>query len=379
MVDFALTLPAVDPKRIALMGVSLGGVLAPRSAAFEKRLAALIANDGVYDYGAAQLASAPPDQRADAVRMIRADHAPEMDAALDALMKSSPTARWAFTHGMYATGTSTPRSYLAASLAFNVRDGVAEAIACPTLVCDAEGDLFFKGQPQELYDHLTWPENDDRIYRGGGGWRSLSGWRRDLRAKIRECHADEPDALRRRENRPDQVEGDLMQFVPGCDCCFHRSATGGNLEVSPFDFHGDGSAPDAISSGQSFVKPVVNASESQAAGSNLRPLLLRKNQVIVQHYLFFDRSALHRKDLSTRSQSRIEGRREIVASDIGDRTMKKTLLGVFSSVRFTHAYSLSAIEEMRLRTSAAQHAMRTSSRRPPLDAWLELILFPRSS
>jgi len=53
-----------------------------------------------------------------------------MDAALDALMRSSPPSRWAFTHRMSATGTSTPRSYLAASLAFNVRNGVAEAIAC---------------------------------------------------------------------------------------------------------------------------------------------------------------------------------------------------------------------------------------------------------
>jgi hypothetical protein len=35
-----------------------------------------------------------------------------MDAALDAIMKSSPTAGWAFTHGMYATGTSSPRAYL---------------------------------------------------------------------------------------------------------------------------------------------------------------------------------------------------------------------------------------------------------------------------
>ena len=32
---------------------------------------------------------------------------------------------------------------------------VAEAITCPMLVCDPKGDLFFKGQPQELYDHLT--------------------------------------------------------------------------------------------------------------------------------------------------------------------------------------------------------------------------------
>ena len=52
-------------------------------------------------------------------------------------------------------GAPTPRAYLAKCLAYNLRNGVAESIACPTLVCDAEGDLFFKGQPQELYDHLT--------------------------------------------------------------------------------------------------------------------------------------------------------------------------------------------------------------------------------
>jgi hypothetical protein len=37
----------------------------------------------------------------------------------------------------------------------DLRNGIAEAISCPTLVCEAEGDIFFKGQPQELFDHLT--------------------------------------------------------------------------------------------------------------------------------------------------------------------------------------------------------------------------------
>ena len=155
VVDWVLEQPGVDPKRIALMGASLGGVLAPRAAAFEPRLAAMIANDGVYDYAESHLAAVPPAQRAIFLKMVQAESAPAIDALLEAAMKSSPTARWAFTHGMYATGAKSPRAYFAKTLAYNVKDGVAEKIRCPTLVCDAEDDLFFKGQPQQLYDHLT--------------------------------------------------------------------------------------------------------------------------------------------------------------------------------------------------------------------------------
>jgi dienelactone hydrolase len=155
VVDFLLQQPSVDPKRIALMGISMGGELAPRAAAFEKRLAALIANDGLYDYAAPQMAMVPPEKRAAFESLLRAEHAPVVDQMLDATMKQSPTARWAFTHGMYSTGTTSPRAYLARMLDFNLKNGVAEKISCPTLVCDAENDLFFKGQPQQLYDHLT--------------------------------------------------------------------------------------------------------------------------------------------------------------------------------------------------------------------------------
>src|SRR5271154_1762412 len=109
VVDFALTLSGIDPERIALMGVSLGGELAPRAAAFEKRLAALIANDGLYDFAAPVLARVPPDQRADFEQMLKADQAPALDQALAGVMKESPTARWAMTHGMYVFGVSTPR------------------------------------------------------------------------------------------------------------------------------------------------------------------------------------------------------------------------------------------------------------------------------
>jgi acetyl esterase/lipase len=156
VVDFALKQKGVDPRRIALQGVSMGGYLAPRAAAFEPRLAACIANDGVYDNGAPYLAQIPPGQRQVFLSMVKAPPGPSpLDGILAGMMKNSPVARWAFTHGMWALGAKTPREYLAKSLEYNLRDGVAERIRCPTLVCDAEGDLFYKGQAQALYDHLT--------------------------------------------------------------------------------------------------------------------------------------------------------------------------------------------------------------------------------
>src|SRR5262249_50701851 len=47
VVDFAVTLPHVDPARIALSGWSLGGYFPPRAASGESRIAACIADPGL--------------------------------------------------------------------------------------------------------------------------------------------------------------------------------------------------------------------------------------------------------------------------------------------------------------------------------------------
>ena len=64
VVDYVLGLPTVDPERIALLGISFGGYLAPRAAAFEHRLAACIANGGVFDFMAPRLPSGMSRQAA---------------------------------------------------------------------------------------------------------------------------------------------------------------------------------------------------------------------------------------------------------------------------------------------------------------------------
>nr|WP_257019407.1 hypothetical protein [Streptomyces sp. TLI_235] len=134
----------------------MGGLLAPRAAAFEHRLAALIAVDGVYDLGAISVRHIPGD-REEAERRLRADSDPRLDARFQQLTATDATARWAINHGMYAMGVDTPRAFSASYLGYTLRDGIAEQIRCPTLVCDAAEDEFFKGQPRQLHDHLTAP------------------------------------------------------------------------------------------------------------------------------------------------------------------------------------------------------------------------------
>ena len=50
-VDYLETRADVDPKRIGIMALSLGGYYAPRAAAFEKRFKCAVAWGAIYDYG----------------------------------------------------------------------------------------------------------------------------------------------------------------------------------------------------------------------------------------------------------------------------------------------------------------------------------------
>ncbi len=161
VVDFALGLDGVDPSRVVLLGISLGGVLAPRAAAFESRLAAVVAVDGVYDAGSAVTGLLPWD-RDEIVRRANAAEDPEFDAILAAGREASSTLRWACDHGRYVLGAATDREFIAKYLEYTLENGVAEKIACPTLVCEAADDLFFAGdtetEPRRLYDHLNAPK-----------------------------------------------------------------------------------------------------------------------------------------------------------------------------------------------------------------------------
>ncbi|MFF8919042.1 TIGR03086 family metal-binding protein [Streptomyces sp. NPDC015032] len=153
VLDFAMALPGVDAKRIAVFGASMGGYLAPRAAAFDRRIAAVVTLDGVFDLG--DISTAPLAlPRDEAERRLRAAHDPALDAVIETVMAATPTLKWAIEQGMFAMDADSPRAFCAAYLDYHLRDGTAERIACPVLVCSGEDDGFFKGQPEKLYDHL---------------------------------------------------------------------------------------------------------------------------------------------------------------------------------------------------------------------------------
>jgi alpha-beta hydrolase superfamily lysophospholipase len=151
VLDFLLERPYVDPARVALLGVSMGGLLAPRAAAYEPRVSALIALDGVYDMGRLVTAAFGGDVAAAREGLAH----PGAGEQLRDLMARLPVMRWAFTHGPWAMGADSPAAFALALLDYHLRDGVAERVACPTLVCSAPGDFAFDGQPEALYEHLT--------------------------------------------------------------------------------------------------------------------------------------------------------------------------------------------------------------------------------
>ena len=151
VVDWLLQHPSVDPDRIALIGLSLGGYLAPRAASGEHRLAACIADSGFYDLFDSAVSRIPaplrgqiPDGNATAVRMV--------EGLMDARLKK-PTEGWALRRVLYVNGVDTMIDYIRQEKDYTLK-GHAEQITCPTLVCHAEGDDI-AAQAPDLFDALT--------------------------------------------------------------------------------------------------------------------------------------------------------------------------------------------------------------------------------
>lgn len=141
VVDFAVNYPLVDADRIALSGWSLGGLLAPRGAADEPRIAALIADPGTWSIadGFRRVIIQKFGVPAEAVADLGALDQKLIDT-MDAFIRSNPVLNWKVVQrGFWVHGVDSLSAFLASAELFTMR-GHAERIQCPTLITQAEND-----------------------------------------------------------------------------------------------------------------------------------------------------------------------------------------------------------------------------------------------
>ena len=145
VVDYALTRPEVDAKRIAIQGISQGGYWVPRAVAFERRIAAAIADPGVVDVSTSWTASLPPPM----LELLKAGRKTEFDGFLAKAL--SPAARSYLNFRMRPFGFTSYYDTYSALSEYNLR-AVANQIRCPLLITDPANEAYWPGQSQELYN-----------------------------------------------------------------------------------------------------------------------------------------------------------------------------------------------------------------------------------
>ncbi|WP_256105768.1 S9 family peptidase [Streptomyces sp. ODS05-4] len=156
IVDWLTARDDVNPDRIALTGFSLGGVLAPRAAAFERRLAAVVAGPGVvapWNAFPSEIREVLAPTKEETNRIWNDEAAPDIPKSdyftLNKRFEPYDAAvmRQA-RQGELFTDFWTPARVL---VDMDISK-VAGRIQCPALVVDFEDDQFFPGQARTLYD-----------------------------------------------------------------------------------------------------------------------------------------------------------------------------------------------------------------------------------
>ncbi|MEZ5171540.1 MAG: hypothetical protein R3A49_12470 [Acidimicrobiia bacterium] len=89
VIDFLVARDDVDPQRVALHGISQAGYWVPRAAAFEHRLAAVVADPGVVDVAESWEKHLPPEM----AQLLDDGDKESFDAFMEVGLEKDPEAR----------------------------------------------------------------------------------------------------------------------------------------------------------------------------------------------------------------------------------------------------------------------------------------------
>ena len=107
---------------VTLAGLSMGGCLVMRAAAFEPRVERVVAYDIYPDSLDTTLRQVNPVQRALLKVLLKLRAAPVVNAMAKRAARKSPIAQWGIEEGMHVTGSSSPYGYLRSTKAYVTAD-----------------------------------------------------------------------------------------------------------------------------------------------------------------------------------------------------------------------------------------------------------------
>jgi pimeloyl-ACP methyl ester carboxylesterase len=136
IVDYVVQRPDVDSERLALIGYSLGGYLAPRAASFEPRIRACITDCLVTEIGEAFRNSWP--------LLLRDAPTPIFDAAFAMITKINQHARWSWRHCQWTMGLTRPSQFFNTWKPYTLT-GLEGRLQCPLLCLFGEDEINQQG------------------------------------------------------------------------------------------------------------------------------------------------------------------------------------------------------------------------------------------
>lgn len=151
VVDFLVARSDVDAAKVVLHGISQAGYWVPRAAAFEHRLAAIVADPGVVNVAASWESHLPEGM----VQLLDSGDKDSFDQFIEVGLAADSPERAELRWRMAPFGTDSYFEAYTAARRMQLDTATIAQISCPTLVTDPEGEQFWPGQARELYEQLT--------------------------------------------------------------------------------------------------------------------------------------------------------------------------------------------------------------------------------
>jgi pimeloyl-ACP methyl ester carboxylesterase len=154
VVDYLSKRPDVDMSKLALVGISFGGTLAPRAASHDNRYSAVVSLDGLYSLQEALEEQLPPQ----ITEYFNPQNATLFDEIMNSIRLNSsyPTdLRWIIDQGLFAFNTTSPYDWFARLGNFTMGPDIVKNLPMPVFVAKGQDDNSTLQEPEEAYQLLT--------------------------------------------------------------------------------------------------------------------------------------------------------------------------------------------------------------------------------